>query len=189
MSMPSHARSRSVSTNTAKPHVLLAQTTFGKGVSFMENTIAWHYLPMSNEQYAQAIGELEEQPEWSAAFSAARAPAAGSPPPRGCSLSPLQGTRPHPGRAQPHPSGARPHPAGRATPPLQDAAPPPQGRNPRPSRTAAPTPQEGPGPRRNAFIGAVQELAERDPRVVFLTGDLSFTVLRAAPPRACASAS
>jgi transketolase len=30
---------------------------------------------------------------------------------------------------------------------------------------------------RNAFVGAVQELAERDPRVVFLTGDLGFTVL------------
>ncbi|HXN37349.1 MAG TPA: transketolase C-terminal domain-containing protein [Solirubrobacteraceae bacterium] len=30
---------------------------------------------------------------------------------------------------------------------------------------------------RNAFIGAVQEIAERDRRVVFLTGDLGFMVL------------
>jgi transketolase len=30
---------------------------------------------------------------------------------------------------------------------------------------------------RNAFVGAVQELAEDDPRVVFLTGDLGFMVL------------
>ncbi len=30
---------------------------------------------------------------------------------------------------------------------------------------------------RNAFIGAIQELAESDSRVVFLTGDLGFTVL------------
>ncbi|MFI5004567.1 MAG: transketolase family protein [Solirubrobacterales bacterium] len=30
---------------------------------------------------------------------------------------------------------------------------------------------------RNAFIGAVQEIAEADERVVFLTGDLGFTVL------------
>jgi transketolase len=30
---------------------------------------------------------------------------------------------------------------------------------------------------RNAFIGAVQQVAERDPRVMFLTGDLGFTVL------------
>jgi transketolase len=42
-----------------KPHVLLAETTFGKGVSYMEHTIAWHYLPMSDEQYAQAMRELE----------------------------------------------------------------------------------------------------------------------------------
>lgn len=41
------------------PHILLAQTTFGKGVSFMQNTIDWHYLPMTDEQYAQALSELE----------------------------------------------------------------------------------------------------------------------------------
>ena len=41
------------------PHVLLARTTFGKGVSYMESKIAWHYLPMSDEQYQQAMAELE----------------------------------------------------------------------------------------------------------------------------------
>lgn len=41
------------------PHVLLAHTTFGKGVSYMENRIEWHYWPMNDEQYAQAIRELE----------------------------------------------------------------------------------------------------------------------------------
>jgi transketolase len=30
---------------------------------------------------------------------------------------------------------------------------------------------------RNAFVNAVQEVAEHDPRVVFLTGDLGFTIL------------
>ncbi|MGO9761767.1 MAG: transketolase family protein [Solirubrobacteraceae bacterium] len=30
---------------------------------------------------------------------------------------------------------------------------------------------------RNAFVGAVQEIAEEDPRVMFLTGDLGFMVL------------
>ena len=40
------------------PHVLIAKTTFGKGVSFMENRIAWHYLPMSDEQYKQALEEI-----------------------------------------------------------------------------------------------------------------------------------
>jgi transketolase len=41
------------------PHVLLAHTTFGKGVSYMEGSISWHYLPMSETQYEQALSELE----------------------------------------------------------------------------------------------------------------------------------
>jgi transketolase len=44
---------------TGAPHVLIAHTTFGKGVSFMQNTIDWHYLPMTDEQYSQALSELE----------------------------------------------------------------------------------------------------------------------------------
>lgn len=40
------------------PHVVIANTTFGKGVSFMESQIRWHYLPMNDEQYAQALREL-----------------------------------------------------------------------------------------------------------------------------------
>jgi transketolase len=51
---------RNLAVGPSKPHVLLAQTTFGKGVSYMENTIAWHYLPMSDEQYGQAMSELGE---------------------------------------------------------------------------------------------------------------------------------
>lgn len=43
------------------PHVVIARTTFGKGISFMENVIDWHYLPMTDEQYSQALGELEAQ--------------------------------------------------------------------------------------------------------------------------------
>jgi transketolase len=41
------------------PHVLIAHTTFGKGVSFMQSVIDWHYLPMTDEQYSQALSELE----------------------------------------------------------------------------------------------------------------------------------
>ncbi len=43
----------------SKPHVLLARTTFGRGVSYMEGKIAWHYLPMSDEQYSTALAELD----------------------------------------------------------------------------------------------------------------------------------
>jgi transketolase len=50
----------SVDTTTGPPHALIAATTFGKGVSFMENQIPWHYLPMSDEQYRQALREVAE---------------------------------------------------------------------------------------------------------------------------------
>lgn len=41
-----------------KPTLLLANTIKGKGVSFMENEIAWHHGVMSEEQYNLAIQEL-----------------------------------------------------------------------------------------------------------------------------------
>lgn len=41
-----------------KPHLVLARTTFGKGVSFMENQIKWHYWPMSEAEYRQAVAEV-----------------------------------------------------------------------------------------------------------------------------------
>jgi len=41
------------------PHVLLAATTFGKGVSFMESRIEWHYRPLTEELHRQAVGELD----------------------------------------------------------------------------------------------------------------------------------
>lgn len=40
------------------PHVVLARTVFGQGVSFMENRIEWHYLPMTELEYARASGEV-----------------------------------------------------------------------------------------------------------------------------------
>lgn len=49
----------SLDTNNAQPHVLIADTTFGKGVSFMENEIKWHYLPLSPEEYHQSLTELD----------------------------------------------------------------------------------------------------------------------------------
>lgn len=41
-----------------RPHVLVAHTVFGKGVSFMERQLKWHYLPMSDDDYRQAMQEL-----------------------------------------------------------------------------------------------------------------------------------
>ena len=36
------------------PKLLIANTTKGKGVSYMENKLEWHYLPMKAEQYEMA---------------------------------------------------------------------------------------------------------------------------------------
>lgn len=51
--------------SAGKPHVLVAHTTFGKGVSFMESQIKWHYWPMNEQEFALAIEENEAQ-TWAA---------------------------------------------------------------------------------------------------------------------------
>jgi hypothetical protein len=62
---------RTAGTVDAAPLIVLARTVFGKGVSYMEagvplsqshlpvQAVNWHYLPMSADEYAIAIGELE----------------------------------------------------------------------------------------------------------------------------------
>jgi transketolase len=42
-----------------KPTVIVANTVKGKGVSFMENSLAWHYKSPNDEQYQQAIKEID----------------------------------------------------------------------------------------------------------------------------------
>ena len=44
-----------------KPSVILAHTVKGKGVSFMENDILWHYRTPQGEEYDAALKELEAQ--------------------------------------------------------------------------------------------------------------------------------
>ncbi|MFC1462369.1 transketolase [Verrucomicrobiota bacterium] len=41
-----------------KPQVLIAKTVIGKGVSFMEGQIKWHYWPLSEEEFQQAMTEV-----------------------------------------------------------------------------------------------------------------------------------
>ena len=43
------------------PKAIIAQTVKGKGVSYMENKLEWHYLPMNQEQYLQATQEIKER--------------------------------------------------------------------------------------------------------------------------------
>lgn len=44
-----------------KPHMIIADTTKGKGVSFMENVAKWHHGVPSGEQMAIACSELDER--------------------------------------------------------------------------------------------------------------------------------
>jgi transketolase len=41
------------------PQVVVARTVFGKGVSFMESRIKWHYMPMNDDEYRQALAEVD----------------------------------------------------------------------------------------------------------------------------------
>jgi transketolase len=50
---------KSLPFETGKPSVIIAHTTKGKGVSFMENQLAWHYKSPNAEQLAQALVEVE----------------------------------------------------------------------------------------------------------------------------------
>jgi transketolase len=45
---------------SGKPKVIIANTTKGKGISYMENTIAWHYRSPNPEEYTKGIKELEK---------------------------------------------------------------------------------------------------------------------------------
>ncbi len=46
-----------------KPNLIIANTTKGKGVSFIENQAVWHHKVPGEEQYLQSIQELDKQLE------------------------------------------------------------------------------------------------------------------------------
>jgi transketolase len=70
-SVSSLTQALSEQSSNAAPHIVIAKTVFGKGVSFMQEGIPvtqthlpahpvnWHYLPMSDHEYDLAIAELE----------------------------------------------------------------------------------------------------------------------------------
>ena len=64
--------SRGLDTAPGAPHVLIARTVFGKGVSYMERQIKWHYWPMSDDEYRQALAEIDGERECRTAHSSAR---------------------------------------------------------------------------------------------------------------------
>jgi transketolase len=44
------------------PHVVIARTVAGKGVSFMEGQIKWHYWPLSDDEYERALRDIGVKP-------------------------------------------------------------------------------------------------------------------------------
>lgn len=49
----------SVPAERGKPTVVIAHTTKGKGVSFMENTVLWHYRTAKGDEFDRALAELQ----------------------------------------------------------------------------------------------------------------------------------
>jgi transketolase len=47
------------SVSASAPRVVVARTVFGKGVSFMEGQIKWHYMPMNDDEYRQAVEQVD----------------------------------------------------------------------------------------------------------------------------------
>lgn len=52
---------KALNEKTETPKVIIAHTVKGKGVSFMEGNLAWHYKSPNAEQLQQAISEVEVQ--------------------------------------------------------------------------------------------------------------------------------
>ncbi|MDA8993602.1 transketolase [Flavobacteriaceae bacterium] len=47
--------------SNGKPTVIVANTIKGKGVSFMENKVEWHYKSPNDEEYIQALNEINNE--------------------------------------------------------------------------------------------------------------------------------
>lgn len=57
----SRAIQRAKNSTLNKPKVILCDTVKGNGVSFMEDTIEWHYNVLTEEQYAIALADIEKR--------------------------------------------------------------------------------------------------------------------------------
>ena len=50
-----------LSVESVRPRVIVLKTVKGHGVSFMENQMAWHYLPMTADQFQKAVEEIDSK--------------------------------------------------------------------------------------------------------------------------------
>jgi transketolase len=46
--------------SSAKPNLIVATTIAGYPISFMMRKVEWHYLPLTDDQYRQALEEIED---------------------------------------------------------------------------------------------------------------------------------
>jgi len=51
---------KALSRDQKGPRVIIARTTKGKGVSFMENKMEWHYRALTEDQYQLAVQDLDK---------------------------------------------------------------------------------------------------------------------------------
>ena len=51
---------QAIETDRDEASVIVAHTHKGCGVSFMEDRMEWHYLPMTETQYLKAVEEIEQ---------------------------------------------------------------------------------------------------------------------------------
>jgi transketolase len=52
------AMEKTFNKNVPGPRAIILKTRKGNGVSFMENKMEWHYLPLTEPQYRQALAEI-----------------------------------------------------------------------------------------------------------------------------------
>ena len=51
---------KAIEANTSKPKFIIANTIKGKGISFMENKVVWHYRSANEDELSKGLKELEE---------------------------------------------------------------------------------------------------------------------------------
>lgn len=47
--------------NANSPLLIIGKTVAGKGVSFMEGEVKWHYLPMTEDEFKNAVNQVEKR--------------------------------------------------------------------------------------------------------------------------------
>ncbi|MCW3121264.1 MAG: transketolase [Flavipsychrobacter sp.] len=53
------AKQKLIADKNGKPKLIIAKTVKGKGIPYMENRLEWHYLPMNEAQYMEAVDRIK----------------------------------------------------------------------------------------------------------------------------------